>query len=70
MDEIGIRKWEISCKHLTQLTKLNHMNETKCKVDTGSIERVSSLNQNFLKTSSEKRVLCRKIQPATARSAN
>jgi hypothetical protein len=46
------------------------MNDTKCKVDTGSIERVKSLAENFLNTMSEKKDLGRNLHPATARSAN
>ncbi len=68
MDEIGIRRCEISCKHLTQLTKLNHMNETKCKVDAGSIERVKSLGN--MRTISVKDELGKSHYPATIKSAN
>ena len=68
MDEIGIRRCEISCNHLTQLTKLNHMNETKCKVDAGSIERVKSLNH--IRTIKIKDELSRSHNPATVKSAH
>lgn len=57
MDEIGIRKCEISCQHLTELTKLNQMHATKSKVDSGSSDRLQTLSQNMLRSSSDRQKL-------------
>jgi hypothetical protein len=36
MDEMGVRKFEVSCEHFTKLTKLNSVESAKSKVDQGT----------------------------------
>ena len=45
LDQMGVKKFDVSAKHMTELTKLNRLQDAKSKVDCGSSEMILALNK-------------------------